>query len=146
MKHRVHVLVGCAAAIAFAQPITYLAQEAGKAADILALARQAIGGDARKIDALKTFSVQSSVQRNVGGMQIDSDVEIDVELPDKYARVENTSGGAGMVIAGAGTSGFNGDRPLQKAAAGGMPGGGMMIRMGPGGSARKIDVGLRIGF
>jgi hypothetical protein len=33
-------------------------------------------------------------------------------------------------MAGGGTTGFNGDRPLQKLDAGGMPGGGMVIRMG----------------
>jgi hypothetical protein len=131
MKYRVLGSVALAAAIAFAEPVSYLAQEAGKAADILALARKAIGGG--KLDALKTASVQSAVQRNVATMQIDSDVEIYVELPDKYARVETTSGGPGMVIAGGGVTGFNGDRPLQKAGANGMPGG-MVIRMGGGGS------------
>ena len=130
MKHRVLALVGCAAMIAFAQPVTYLAQ-AAKAADILALARKAIGGG--KIDALKTVSVQSSVRRNVGSMQLNSDVEIYLDLPDKYARVENMSGGPGMVVAGGGATGFNGDQPLRNANAGGLPGGGMVIRMGSGG-------------
>jgi hypothetical protein len=132
MKHRVLASVGCAAAIAFAQPVSYLAQEAGKAADILARARQSIGG--RAIDTLKTFSLQSTVQRNLGSMQFSSDVEIYVELPDKYARVENMSGGPGMVVAGGGTTGFNGDRPLQKAGQSGLTGGGMVIRMGTGGT------------
>ena len=40
-----------------------------------------------------------------------------------------------MVVAGGGVSGFNGDRPLQKLALGGMPGGGgMVIRMGGAGA------------
>ena len=128
MKIRVLGSVAIAAAIAFAQPVTYLAQEAGKAADILAQARKAIGGSA--IDTLRTFSLESAVQRNVSTMQINSDVEIYVELPDKYARVENMNGGPGMVVSSGGASGFNGDRPLQKSA----PGGPMMIRMGAGGS------------
>jgi hypothetical protein len=131
MKYRVLATVAFAAAIAFAEPVTYLAQEAGRAAEILGLARKAVGGG--KIDALKTFTVQSSVQRNVGSIQLNSDVEIFLDMPDKYARVENTSGGAGMMIAGGGTTGFNGDRPLQKVTAGGMPGG-MVVRMGDGGS------------
>ena len=130
MKHRVLALVGCAAMIAFAQPVTYLAQ-AAKAADILALARKAIAGG--RIDALKTFSVQSSVQRNVGSMQLDSDVEIYVEFPDKYARVEHMNGGPGMVVAGGGATGFNGDQPLRTVNAAALPGGGMVIRMGTGG-------------
>jgi hypothetical protein len=130
MKYRVLATVACAAAVAFAEPVTYLAQEAGRAAEILARARQAIAGG--KLDSLKTFTLQSSVQRNVGTMQLDSDVEIFLEMPDKYARVENTSGGPGLVLSGGGTTGFNGDRPLQKLDGGGMPGGGMVVRMGSG--------------
>ena len=44
------------------------AQERDKAAEILAAARKAIGD--KKLDALKTLSVQASVQRNVGSMQM----------------------------------------------------------------------------
>ena len=137
MKYRVLGSVALAAAIAFAQPAIYVAQEAGKAADILARARKAIGDG--KIDTLKTFSVQSTVQRNVGSMQINSDVEILLDLPDKYARVETLSGGPGMMIAGGGTTGFNGDRPLQKIGGSGLPGGGMVIRMGGGGSVSNAS-------
>lgn len=132
MKYRVLASVALAAAIAFARPVIYLAQEGRKAADILALARKSIGE--KKLDALKTFSLECAVQRNVGSIQLNSDVEIFLDLPDKYARVEQTSGGPGMMIAGGGTSGFNGERPLQKPGAGGIPGGGMVIRMGGGGT------------
>lgn len=131
-----------AAIIAFAQPVAFIAQEAGKAAEILALARKAIGD--KKLDALQTFSVQSSLQRNIQSMQVNSEVEILLELPDKYLRSEASSGGGMMMIAGGGVTGFHGDRPLQKVNAGGMPaGGGMVIRMGgaggalPGGSGEK---------
>ena len=131
MKYRVLGSVAAAAIIAFAQPVTYLAQ-AGKAGDILAAARKAIG--AGKLDALKTFSAQCDVQRNVGGMQLSAEVEILLELPDKYARVETLNGGPGMMISGGGATGFNGDRVLQKIGAG--PGaGGMIIRMGGGGGS-----------
>jgi hypothetical protein len=132
MKYRVLGTVAVAAAIAFAEPVTYLAQEAGKAAEILAAARKAIGGG--RLDSLKTFSVQSEVQRNMGGMQITSDVEIFLELPDKYARVETLNGGPGMMVSGGGATGFNGERVLQKIGAG-PGGGGMMIRMGGAGNA-----------
>lgn len=133
MKYRVLAAVTAAAAIAFAQPVTYLAQEANKAVEILAAARKAIGD--KKLDAMKTFSVQSSLQRNVNNMQMNSDVEIVLDLPDKYLRQETPSGGSGMMmVAGGGVSGFNGDRPLQKIQGGSsMPaGGGMIIRMGGG--------------
>ena len=72
--------------IAFAQPVAFIAQEVGKAAEILAAARKAIGD--KKLDALKTFSVQSALQRNVADMQMNSDVEILLDLPDKYLRNE----------------------------------------------------------
>ena len=127
MNYRALVPLTLAAMIAFAQPVAFIAQEIGKAAEILAAARKAIGE--KKLDALKTFSVQSALQRNVQTMQMNSDVEILLELPDKYLRNEASAGG-GMVMAAGGTTGFNGDRPLQKLNAGGMPGGGMVIRMG----------------
>jgi hypothetical protein len=129
MNYRALFPVALAAAIAFAQPVAFVAQEAGKAAEILSAARKAIGD--KKIDTLKTFSVQSALQRNVSNMQLNSDVEIVIDLPDKYLRSEVSSGG-GMVMSGGGTSGFNGDRSLQKSGAGAMPGGGMVIRMGGG--------------
>src|SRR5258705_6399823 len=120
-----------AAVIAFAQPVRFIAQEARKAADILSAARKAIGD--KKLDALKTFSLQSALQRNIQTMQINSDVEILLELPDKYLRSEASSGGGMVMVSGGNVSGFNGDHPLQKMTGGGMPGaggGGMVIRMG----------------
>ena len=129
MNYKAIAPIILAAVIAFAQPVAFIAQEAGKAAEILAAARKAIGD--KKLDALKTFSVQSALQRNVQSMQLNSDVEILIELPDKYLRSEASSGGGMAMVAGGGVSGFNGDRPLQKAQTGGMPaGGGMVIRMG----------------
>ena len=127
MNYRALVPVALAAVIAFAQPVAFIAQEAGKAAEILAAARHAIGD--KKLDTLKTFSVESSLQRNVQNMQLNSDVEIVLDLPDKYLRAETPVGGGGMVMSGGGTTGFSGGR-LQKPGAGGMPGGGMVIRMG----------------
>jgi hypothetical protein len=144
MHYKALAPVVLAAVIAFAQPVAFIAQEAGKAAEILAAARKAIGD--KKLETLNTFSVQSALQRNVQTMQLNSDVEILIELPDKYLRSEASSGGGGamMVVSGGGVSGFNGDRPLQKVPTGGMPaGGGMVIRMGgaggpiPGGDGEK---------
>jgi len=130
MNYRVLFSVTAAAAIAFAQPVSYLAQEANKAAGIIAAARKAIGGG--KLDVLKTFSVEATVERNLNNMQMASDVEIVLDLPDKFLKSETPNGGGGMMImAGGGVSGFNGDRPLQKILSGGMSaGGGMVIRMG----------------
>jgi hypothetical protein len=128
MNYRALGSVAAAAAIAFAQPVAYIAQETNKAVEILAAARKAIGD--KKLDGLKTFSLESALQRNINTTQINSDVEIVLDLPDKYLRQETPLGG-GMMMAGGGVSGFNGDRPLQKVnAAGGFAGGGMIIRMG----------------
>ncbi len=138
MNYKLLASLVLAAGIAFARPVAFIAQEAGKAAEILAATRKAIGD--KKLDGLKTFSVQSALQRNVQTMQLISDVEILLELPDKYLKSEESSGGGGGMVrmSGGGVTGFNGDRPLQKVT-GGAPtvsgGGGMVIRMGgaPGG-------------
>jgi hypothetical protein len=137
MNYRALGSVAAAAAIAFAQPVPYIAQEANKAIEIIAAARKAIG--ANKLDALKTFSVEAGLQRNLNNAQINSDVEILLDLPDKYLRQETPLGG-GMMLAGGGRSGFNGDRPLQKVTGGGpLAGGGMMIRMGGSGAVAQPE-------
>jgi len=134
MNHRAVASGAIAADIAFSHPIAFIAQETGRAGEILAAARKAIGG--QTLDSLKTFSVQSTLQRNTGQMQIQSDVEVLLDLPDKYARSETLNGGGGaMVMRGGGTSGFNGDTPLQKLDGGAMGGGGMIVRIGPGGTS-----------
>ena len=98
----------------------------GKATDVLTAARKAIGD--KKLDALKTLSVEASVQRNVNTMQMTSDVEILLELPDKYVRSEVGSGPMSMTM----SSGFIGDKAIRPANATSMAGGAMIIRMGPG--------------
>ena len=135
MNYRALGSVAVAAAIAFAQPVVYIAQEANKAVQIIAAARKAIGD--KKLDALKTFSVQGSLQRNVNTSQVTSDIEIVLELPDKYLRSETPSGSSGMMMGPSlGATGFDGDRPLQKIQNGNMlPGGGMVIRIGGMGSS-----------
>ncbi len=101
-----------------------------KAADVIASARKAIGS--KKLDELKSLDVEASVERNVGNFQMKSDVELLVEMPDKYMRAETPSGGMPAMTS---TMGFNGERPLKASAASGIgPGGAMIIRMGgPGG-------------
>ena len=100
-----------------------------KAAEVLAAARKAIGD--KKLDTLKTLSVEAQVQRNAGAVQLTTDTEILLELPDRYLRADTSSGpmSAGF------SSGFNGDKVIRPAGANmAMAGGGMVIRMGgPGG-------------
>jgi hypothetical protein len=100
-------------------------QGTDKAADILAAARKAIGE--RKLDGLKTFSLQATVQRNVGSMQLTSDTEMLLELPDKYLRSDVVTAPMNATT----SSGFNGEKPVQRSS-GPAGGGGLVIRMGPG--------------
>src|SRR4029450_13524738 len=101
-----------------------------KTAEVLNGARKAIGD--KKLDGLKSLSVNATLQRNVGNMQINSDVELLIELPDKYARSETTTG----PVSGSNTTGFNGDKPRTRANSPMIRGGGgMIVRVGPGGGA-----------
>jgi hypothetical protein len=118
-------------AIASVHPAA-VAQEDKKAVEVLAATRKAIGG--KKLESLKSLSVQAATQRNAGNFQMNSDLELFIELPDKYMRSESSSN---AMINMSNAMGFNGDRPLKSTAPAGMaPGGGMIIRMGgPGGPA-----------
>ena len=105
---------------------TAFAQDA-RATEILAKTHKAIGG--AKLDALKTLTLTAATQRNVGQMQMTSDLEIAIELPDKYIRSEASRGGMSMTM----NTGFNGEKAILPANAS-FGGGGMVIfRMGPGG-------------
>ncbi len=103
-------------------------QDDKKALEVIANARKAIGG--KKLDSIKSLSVQGAAQRNVGNFQMNGDLELLIDLPDKYMKSETSSGGP-MTIAN--VSGFSGDRPLKSSAPGGIAqGGAMIIRMGAG--------------
>ena len=102
-------------------------QDEKKALDVMANARRAIGG--KKLDSLKSLSVRGGAQRNVGNFQMNSDLELLIDFPDKYMKSETSSGGP---VTMANVSGFSGDRPLKSPAPGGVASGGaMIIRMGP---------------
>ena len=107
-----------------------------KAADVLAGARKAIG---KKLENLTTLSVQAATERNIGNFQMTSDLELLVELPDKYLRSETSNS---AMVNMSSTLGFNGDRALKGGGAMGTPGGGMIIRMGgPGPGAATFGGG-----
>ena len=105
---------------------TARAEGDGKAAEVMAAARKAIGD--KKLDALKTLTLEAQIQRNVGAMQMTSDTEILLELPDRYLRSDTSSG----PMSGGFTSGFNGEKVIRPANAMSMAGGAMVIRIGPG--------------
>jgi hypothetical protein len=124
---RIRTTVGCAAAALLVIGGTAFAQDA-KATEVLAKTRKALGG--AKLDALKTFSLEGTTQRNVGQMQMASDVEISIELPDKYLRSEASRGGMMNMTM---NSGFNGEKAILPANATAGTGGVVIFRMGPGG-------------
>jgi hypothetical protein len=120
--------IGLAVALTIGVTPASAGQDA-KASEILGRTRQALGG--KKLDSLKSLSLEAATQRNVGSMQMSSDVELALELPDKYIRTEVGKGMMSMNM----STGFNGERPIMPAGAMSMGGGGtMMIRMGPGGT------------
>jgi hypothetical protein len=130
MRHQM-IGISVAALVLAGGAAPAFAQDA-KAAEILAAAQKAIGGT--KLDALKGLSVQASVQRNVGSMQMQTETELLLEMPDKYVRSDVSSGMMNMTM----SAGFNGDRAILPAGATAASGGGMIIRMG-GGAAMHAD-------
>jgi len=121
------IALSCAFAIVLAGSGVLQAGADARATEILAAARKAIGD--KKLESLKTLTVEASVQRNVNTMQMTSDVEILLELPDKYLRSDASSGPMSMTM----NSGFVGEKVIRPANAASMTGGMMVIRMGPGG-------------
>ncbi|MBA3295615.1 MAG: hypothetical protein H0U19_01660 [Acidobacteria bacterium] len=123
MGHR--VISGVAALVLAAGLAAPVHAQDAKAAEVLTAARKAIGNG--KLDGLKTFSLQAAMRRNVGSMQMQSDIELLVEMPDKYMRSDVSSGMMNMTM----STGFNGGRAILPTSARAMPGGGgMMITMG----------------
>lgn len=124
MRHQVigGALVALALIAGSVTPVQ--AQPDAKAAEILAGTRKAIGD--KKLDALKTFSVEAAMQRNIGNRQMQNEIEMFFEMPDKYVRSEVSSGAMNMNM----NTGFNGDRAILPAGARAMPGGGFMIISG----------------
>jgi hypothetical protein len=122
----VRIVMGALAALTLAaSPLS--AQD--KAAGVLAAAREAIGGG--KLASLQTLSVQARMARNMGERQMTSELQILVETPDKYARIEEIT----APIARTMNSGFSGDTAIRPAGATMGAGGSMMIVMGgPGGA------------
>lgn len=128
---RIHIVQSGLLALALAggAPLRGFARQLdGKAVAVLAATHKAIGE--KTLASLKTFRAEAKVQRTVGSMQINSDVELVLALPDRYARTDVSGSPMNMER----TTGFNGERSLQGASSPAMAGsGGMMIRMGPGG-------------
>src|SRR5262245_45418699 len=96
-----------------------------KAAELMAQARAALGGDA-KLAKVQGLSAAGTFQREVGDRQLSGEITIDLQLPDKMVRTEsmNPVGDATIVM----LQGINGDQLLRNSRTiGGGPG--MMFRI-----------------
>jgi hypothetical protein len=107
----------------------YAARAAGdtKAAELLAQARAALGGDA-KLSKVQGLSAAGTYQREMGDRQLSGELTIDLQLPDKMVRTDsmNPMGDATIVM----LQGINGDQVLRNSRTiGGGPG--MVIRVAP---------------
>lgn len=80
----------------------------GDATTVLAAARKALGGDA-KIAAVKTLVLTGRTRQVRGNNLVPIEFEIQIELPDKYSRRDETP----AQDTGPNISGFNGDRLVQ---------------------------------
>jgi hypothetical protein len=133
MMNTVRLLTLVAAVMAQA----LVAAQGGDPNTILAAARGALGGE-KKLDAVKSLAIEGRVMRiSPAGTSTESDIEVAIELPDKYMRRDAVMSMGNMSIYR--NSGFNGDgvinemdTPPQLAGGGNVV---MMYRQtGPGGT------------
>ena len=131
-KHIITTLIAVAA-LTMAHPFEGLAQDAAaRAASVLAEARRALGGD-EKISAVKTLQAAGDIRRSMGEMQMEGELELLIEAPDKLRRNESIGvpGGALMIR----TEVLNGtDVWDDNSQRGGMGGHVTMMMRGPGGN------------
>src|SRR5262245_31750645 len=111
-------------------PALALAQAAdakAKAEQILKQARAAIG-DEKKLKDLQSFSITGTSRVNVGERSMESDLEIEMMMPDKIKKTTNAQFGTQI-------NALNGDQLWNDFIPGmGMGGGGgMFVMRGPGG-------------
>src|SRR5262245_14519116 len=129
------ILILMTATVAFAQA----ADAKAKAEAILKQARAAIG-DEKKLKDLQALSATGNVRQTFGDRQMESEIQIDLMMPDKIMRTSNSQRGTNINT-------LNGDQlwndfiPAMGAGGGGFgPGGGgggrvMIFGGGPGGPA-----------
>ncbi len=129
-KHIVWTL-GVVAALTAAHPFEGFAQDAAaRAASVLAEARKALGGE-EKLRSLKTLQASGDIRRSMGDMQMEGELELLIEAPDKLRRNESIGmpGGGTMVR----TEVLNGTEVWDDSSQRGGMGNHMMIMRGPGG-------------
>lgn len=109
---------------------SFVAQATGdtKAADLLAQARAALGGE-KQLAKVQGLSCAGTVQRLLGDRQIAGELTLELQLPDKMLRTESISpmGDNALVVT---DQGINGDTLLRHAKTLNTPPG-MIIRLPP---------------
>ena len=107
----------------------YAARAAGdsKAAELLAQARAALGGE-NKLSKVQGLSATGTYRRDAGERQLSGEITIELQLPDKMVRTDsmNPIGDATVIV----LQGINGDQVLRNSRTiGGGPG--MVFRVAP---------------
>src|SRR5689334_15873058 len=98
-----------------------------KAAQLIAQARAAIGGD-KSVDAVQGLSCAGSYARTLGDRQLNGDLTLDLQLPDKMLRTETSNPIGDMTIVV--EQGINGEKLLRnQRTMNGPPG--AILRMAP---------------
>ena len=125
---RVLLLAGTSLTPLLAAHAAQTGQEASRAQELLAQARTALGGEAQ-FKAIQSLSVSGSARRITGMGEIDGDMSIDIQMPDKFRRGDAISPMPGMDVTT--TQIVNGaDASIDVDSSGG--GGGMFTQMGRG--------------
>ncbi len=123
------ILILSLAAGAFAQA----ADAKAKAEAILKQAREAIGGE-KKLKELQSLTANGSLRQSFGERQMESELQIDLMMPDKIMTTIAMQFGGNPV--GTRIATLNGDQlwnDFTQAMSGGGPGGGFRMMGGPGG-------------
>lgn len=137
------ILVMMFATVGSAPPAIFDNQQApadkARAQELLAQARDALGGDA-KLKAVQSLVLNGSFRRVMGPQMPESsgDFEMELLLPDKYKRTENMSlmGGAAQVTR---IDGFNGEQMFTDSSSSGS---GMVMIRRPGSDDPKMQAGI----
>ena len=108
---------------------SFVARASGdtRAAELLAQARAAVGGDAR-LSKVQGLSCNGTAQRLIGDRQVEGELTLDLQLPDKLWRVDAISpmGDSTILVAG---QGLNGERLLRSSHIENAPPGAMIRTM-----------------
>ena len=84
------ILGGASVMLTLAAGATQPEQDAARAQELLTLARTALGGEAQ-LNALHSLSISGTTRRTMGMGQLESELSIDLQMPEKYRKSETKS-------------------------------------------------------